>query len=293
MTDFFKDYNPWGQGLFFLFILAFTMFLRHPVVQVASFLGALSYLLVQVGLRKSWKTLLAAISTGLFITILNPILIHQGATILWYFPNGNPLTLESLLFGLSAGLMFTSMILWFSCHNRVMTSDRILYLFGRILPSLSLIFSMVLRFVPLYKERIRTIYACRKGIGEDMSQGSLLHRFKNALKIFSIFVTWSLESSIETADSMKARGHGLPGRTHFALFKMEVRDYFLLGFVLLGGILCILAGYFRRFKMVIYPTVKIAKVDGFSLVAFFVFIVLAFMPVILSLVEEYQWKYSR
>ncbi|VFB15698.1 Energy-coupling factor transporter transmembrane protein EcfT [Urinicoccus massiliensis] len=293
MNDFFKDYNPWGQGVFFLGIVAFTMFLRHPVVQVFSLLGALVYNWIQVGLGRSLKTFCMALGSGVFISILNPLLVHQGATILAYFPNGNPLTLESIFFGLSAGAMFTSTILWLSCHNRIMTSDRILYLSAGVFPSLSLILSMVLRFVPLYKERIKTIYACRLGIGEDLSQGNLWRRFKNALKIFSIFVTWSLEASIETADSMKARGHGLPGRTHFALFKMERRDWVLLGLLAFCASTCILAAYRRKFKLVIYPMVKIAKLTSFSIFAFGAFILFAFMPVFVSLLEEYRWKYSK
>ncbi|EGS30813.1 hypothetical protein HMPREF9130_0138 [Peptoniphilus sp. oral taxon 375 str. F0436] len=96
MNDFFKDYNPWGQGVFFLGIVAFTMFLRHPVVQVSSLLGALVYNWIQVGFGRSLKTFYMALGSGVFISILNPLLVHQGATILAYFPNGNPLTLESI-----------------------------------------------------------------------------------------------------------------------------------------------------------------------------------------------------
>ena len=293
MSDFFKDYNPWGLCVFFIGIISLTMFTRHPVVQILSVLGALTYSWIQVGMKGSLKTISMALGAGIFITILNPILVHQGATILGYFPNGNPLTLESIVFGVSAGCMFTTTILWFSCHNRVMTSDRILYLSGRILPSLSLIFSMVLRFVPLYKNRIQTIYACRLGIGEDFKKGNIIKRFKNALKIFSIFVTWSLEASIETADSMKARGHGLKGRTHFALFWVEKRDIVLLLSLFTFLIVCTLASYFRKFKIVIYPMVKIAKVTPFSILAFICFFVLAFTPALICLMEECHWKYSK
>ena len=45
------------------------------------------------------------------------------------------------------------------------------------------------------------------------ASGSLLQRLKNAITILSIMVTWALENAIETADSMKSRGYGLPGRT--------------------------------------------------------------------------------
>ena len=61
---------------------------------------------------------------------------HEGATILAYLPSGNPLTLESIVYGLSAAVMMASVILWFSCYNAVMTSDKFAYLFGRVIPAL-------------------------------------------------------------------------------------------------------------------------------------------------------------
>ena len=61
-------------------------------------------------------------------------------------------------------------------------------------------------------------------MGRDTENGSLLRRTKNAMKVFSIMVTWSLESAIETADSMKSRGYGLPGRTAFSIYRFDDRD---------------------------------------------------------------------
>jgi energy-coupling factor transport system permease protein len=46
--------------------------------------------------------------------------------------------------------MLAAVISWFSCYNAVMTSDKFVYLFGRVIPALSLILSMTLRFVPKF-----------------------------------------------------------------------------------------------------------------------------------------------
>ncbi len=69
-------------------------------------------------------------------TPANPAFNHEGATILAYLPSGNPLTLEFIVYGLSAAVMMASVILWFSCYNAVMTSDKFVYLFGRVIPAL-------------------------------------------------------------------------------------------------------------------------------------------------------------
>lgn len=67
---------------------------------------------------------------------------HQGATILAYLPSGNPLTLESIAYGFAAAAMLAAVVLWFSCWNTVMTSDKLMHLFGRVVPALSLLLSM-------------------------------------------------------------------------------------------------------------------------------------------------------
>lgn len=44
-----------------------------------------------------------------------------------------PLTLESIAYGCAAAVMLVAVLFWFSCYNEVMTSDKFMYLFGRII----------------------------------------------------------------------------------------------------------------------------------------------------------------
>lgn len=85
----------------------------------------------------------------LLTAILNPIFNHKGLTVLFYLKR-NPVTLESVAYGAASGVMLGSVLLIFSCFNRIITDDKILYLFGRIIPSLAVVISMALRFVPLF-----------------------------------------------------------------------------------------------------------------------------------------------
>ena len=134
------------------------------------------------------------------------------------------LTLESIIYGLVAAVMLAAVMMWFSCYTEVITSDKFVYLFGRVIPGLSLVLSMALRFVPKFKEQIGIVTEAQRCIGRDVSQGSLFRRTSIAVTILSIMVTWSLENAIETADSMKSRGYGLPGRTAFSIYSFDGRD---------------------------------------------------------------------
>jgi energy-coupling factor transport system permease protein len=67
---------------------------------------------------------------------------------------------------------------------------------------------MSLRLIPRMKRRVIAIASAQKTIGNDVFAGGLKVRLKNGIKILSALTTWSLENSIETADSMNARGYG-------------------------------------------------------------------------------------
>ena len=89
-----------------------------------------------------------------------------------------------------------------------------------------------------------------------MHAGSPVHRIRCALMVFSILVTWSLENAVDTADSMRARGYGLPGRSAFSIFTLTKRDKLLLAVMgLLGG--TVIAGYaLGALSWRYYPSVK-------------------------------------
>ena len=105
-----------------------------------------------------------------------------------------------------------------------MTSDKFIYLFGKLIPAMSLILSMVLRFVPKFKNQIEKVSDAQKCIGRDVTNGNTLAKAKHGMKILSIMTTWALENSVETADSMKSRGYGLRGRTNFSIYRFDTRD---------------------------------------------------------------------
>ena len=135
----------------------------------------------------------------LISALINPAFNHEGVTVIAYLPSGNPLTLESILYGIVAASMVATVICWFSCFNKIMTSDKFIYLFGRIIPSLSLILSMTFRFVPKFKEQVQEVSNAQKSMGRNSSEGSVFARVKNSIRILSAVITWSLENAIDTS----------------------------------------------------------------------------------------------
>jgi energy-coupling factor transport system permease protein len=238
-TDEFTSYHPVVNLLFFVIVIAVTMFNFQPVILFISLTSALAYSLYLNGKRALRFTLVAMVPLLILTAALNPMFNHGGVTIITYLWDGNPLTLESIVFGIVAATMLISVITWFSSFNVVITSDKLVYLFGRVIPALSLVLSMALRFVPRFTAQARVIANAQKCVGRDIGSGSIVKRARHGIRIISILVTWALENGIDTADSMKARGYGLPGRTTFSLYKWERRDFLALAFLLITGALVI------------------------------------------------------
>ena len=222
--DAFSGFHPAVNVLYYAMVLLFSMCLMHPVYLLISLTGAMAYDILLRGRRAVRFAVAGLLPMALFAAAVNPAFNHEGATILTHLPGGNPLTLESILYGAAAAAMLAAVVLWFSSYQLVMTSDKFVYLFGRIIPALSLVLSMALRFIPRFRAQLHTVSEAQTCLGRDTQNGSLLRRMKNALRVFSITVTWSLENAIETADSMRARGYGLPGRTAFSIYRLDSRD---------------------------------------------------------------------
>ncbi len=290
MRDTFRDFHPFVNFLYFLLVISFSFCLTHPIAQAISLICAAVYCISTEG-RKSIMFILKFCLPSILVTaFINPAFNHEGQTILIYFSNGNPLTLESILYGISSGVMLVTILLWFVSFNRVMTSDKFIYLFGKIIPSLSLVLSMSLRFVPRFKAHMSSVAEAQRCIGRDVSSGSLISRTQTAITILSASVTWSLENAIETADSMKSRGYGLKGRTAFSIYRFEERDVYAVIWFGFCGLFLLAGSIVSAFGFRYFPNIRYAAFDVTTIPFYFVYLGMCITPFLINVKEELKWK---
>lgn len=292
MNDAFSRLHPVVNFTYFTAVILFSMIFMHPIFLIISLICSFIYSVYLSGAKALKFNILGMIPLLILITIFNPVFNHQGETTL-FFMNDHGITFESLFFGACAGVMFVSVIIWFSCYNKVMTSDKFMYLFGKIIPALSLVLSMTLRFVPKFREQLKVVEEGQKCIGRGYSQGTVLKMIKNGVKVISIMITWALENGIETSDSMKARGYGLKGRTSFSLYRFDSRDKkCLICIILLIAI--VLIGAFCGYDTInFFPIIMYKKVTFVSSLFYFAYMMLCIFPVIIDVREDMVWKHLR
>ena len=290
MKDAFSRLHPAVSLAYFAAVLTLTMLYMHPVLLTLSLAASASYVCVLKGARHFAKTLLYLVPFLVFMSLINALFNHSGVTPLYYLPNGNAITKEALTYGFFASIMFSAVILWFECFNVIMTSDKLLFLFGRLSPALSLLLSMSLRFVPRFGRKIRSVDAARSQIGLGSAQGGVLCRVKNSMSVLSVTLTWALESSVTAANSMKSRGYGAARRTSFSIYSFGARDGIML--LLTLALVCVTAacvlggGIYARY----YPSVIISGFGGRAVSGTAAFALLCFAPQLLNAKEALVWR---
>lgn len=281
--DRFSKFHPIVSFSFFMFETILTVTFANPIYHFVSLVGAFLYLLKLKG-KEVFNTLFKfIIPLIIFVGVFNMIFCHYGDTVLFSVKEVK-FTLECLLYGFSNGLMLSAVILWFSSYNEVITSDKFMALFGKVSPNLALLFCMILRFIPLMEKTSKEIKDAQIGVGNE-TKG-----LKNTISRFSSLISISLEKSIETADSMKARGFGTTRRSHYSRYYFKVKDFLLLILIILLFVFLIISKSLGLSAFSFNPVVEMINFDYVSLL---ISVLLFFIPLILDLLEDVKWLYLK
>ncbi len=292
MRDEFSRFHPTVNFLYFAAVIVFAAIYMSPPLVAISLAAALIYSIYMGGAGSLKFSMLIILPIGLFAALINIAFNHNGMTVLTYLPTGNPITLESIVYGLCAAALLADVILWFFCFNKVITSDKFIYLFGRMIPSLSLVLSMILRFIPRFRQQHRSVVTAQKSLVKAGGKNGVISKIKHGANVFSIMLTWSLENAIITADSMNSRGYGLKGRTAFSRYRFYLRD---------GVVLIVLAALIAA--QIFLTALGCARVDFYpyyslsvtpvSIAGYICYALLCVTPMIINLTEDIKWNYFR
>ena len=289
MKDSFSRLHPIVGLVYFASVISFSMFMMNPLCLAISLICAVANAVQLNGRKSVFFGIKFILPTAILLMIINPIVNHAGVTILTYFPWDNPLTLESIVYGIASAVMLSSVVFWFSSFNRIMSSDKLVYLFGKVAPSLGLLLSMAFRFVPRFSDQFREVRAARKLLGNEKS--GFAEKTKDAVRVISLMLSYSLEGSIETADSMKARGYGLKGRTAYSSYSFTKHDILTLLIVcILTAALFLLRVIVGTAKYRYFPSVKGNLTGTDSVIFFTLYFLLMILPLFINIGEGLRWK---
>lgn len=287
----FETYHPFINFIYFIAVLMLILLCDNMIILVLWIIFAVLFL----GCHRKKSVIYKTIS-GILLLIggmacMNPMISHNGVTIL-FFMNGKAVTCEAVIYGGYIGLLLSAMLLWSSCFNEVMTSDKIIYVTGRVLPHLALVISMTMRFIPLFKRKASEVYAYQK-INMKKNRPSYVDKLLLGMKTFSIIMTWSFENALDTADSMKSRGYGIRKRTSYSIYRFTLRDTMVLVFLLTIGIAIMVLWKDSDMKFIFYPVFVSPEWNSRNILIYCLCGGIAGIPWIFEMKEKMIWKYYR
>ena len=288
----FEKCHPAINFIFFFAVIAGTILFQHPVFLLISVTCACLYSIKRNGVKAVvFNSLLLPLAAvfALYYSSYN----HFGVTVLQQNMIGNNMTLESLVYGFVLGITVCGVMIWFSCVYSVFTTDKVVYLLGKVSPKLSLFLAILLRMIPRIKKEAKRINTAQQGIGRGVNQGNLFARVHNGIRIFSILITWTIDSLTVASESMRSRGSALKGRTAFSIYRFDNRDRaFVVGlFVCLT--VTLMAMILKQTDILYAPRIVMPPVTTGSYVFYAGYTVFCLMPLGLELWTEYRFQKAR
>ena len=286
----FARYHPAINLLYFTAVLTGTILFRQPVFLCLSYVCAFLYLLKLRGLRALIPGL-GLLPLALLYALWYGSYHHFGLTVLGVNFIGNQVTLESFLCGGTWAMVCVAAVLWMGCVHAVFTTDKIVYLLGRVSPHLSLYLSILLRTVPRLNKQRQRIELAQRGIGRGKGQGNIFQRMRNTLRRGSILLTWLIEGIVTTSDSMRCRGCSLRGRTAYSLYRFDGRDRtFVIG---LCSLICVLlmALLLDQTMIRFAPQVVMMPITPMSCLFYAAWAALCLLPPVLELLGARRFRH--
>ncbi|MBT2658208.1 energy-coupling factor transporter transmembrane protein EcfT [Bacillus sp. ISL-18] len=287
----FDRFHPLVPFLFYAGAVSLVILMLHPLFLVISI--AVVFLINILhdrlnGLRR-WSFFI--LTTFVLMVMMNPLFNERGRHLIVEI-NQHRVTVEAVVYGGMNALSIIGILAIFVSYNVIMTPNKLLYLFAKILPQFAVLLMLTLRFIPLMRRRLEEIAVVQRSKGLSVTHGSWRERAKLGMLYVQTLLTFSLEEAIQTADSMKARGYGRGPRSSYEYFKMNQADGIAIIY-LLGLLSFILVERVSGYGfLTIYPLMEtwhLSLMDTAVLISYTLF--LSF-PLLVETGGMFRWRLS-
>ncbi|WP_164931426.1 energy-coupling factor transporter transmembrane component T [Longirhabdus pacifica] len=291
MNDF-KHLHPIISFSYFFCVILFSFMMKHPLYLLVICLTTLCLHKLLDGGKALKKSVFYYALLSLFVMILNPIFSSRGATILGYVFD-HQVTLESIVYGVLLAVALFNVLILFKAYELVITPEKFLYLFGTMLPKLTFMIHVSIRFVPVFQRRLKEIMDIQKTQGAFQQDTTRRQKMKEGMETLRTLITWSLESSLQTASSMRARGYGIGKRSSAVHYVMDSRDG-LVGICMSFLLVIVMCGYVYGLGTYDpYPQLQPLHLSALFLLHLLCFCLFLCIPIFVLLKERLLWHYIR
>lgn len=264
----FCELHPTVSLLYFAAGLCLVMFTQNPILLLFALTFTLIFAAMDGRFAKTLRFIGSCTPLLLAVFIITPLFSHRGNTALFMLPSGNAFTLESVIYSAANAIMLLCVLLMFKAYAPLLSSDNIYAVLGKISPHMALYFTAALRFFPKITRSFRAAYSIKCAKTDKFTD-----KIKAVGACMLSCVSLSLEDSLKTAQSMKARGYGTGKRSFYIEKRFRTADYTFLLFELIILIMLIFALCGGALRCTFYPRFSIdfsvTSSIGYILYAFY------------------------
>jgi energy-coupling factor transport system permease protein len=281
--------NPFCKLVWVASILVLALIFDHPLYILLLFLSTLSL----VAVAKIWREWASAMKLvlylGIFIVVINTLVVSQGAHVLLEAPFEIPalgplnITLEAIFFGLMMALRLLTIISAFTILNlTIHPDDMMLAMIKMKLPYKSVLAtSLSTRFVPTLIDDIERLTDVQRTRGLEMDKGRLLQKVRKRATILIPLLSNSLDRTVQVAEAMESRAFGQGNdRTFYKEIRFSQFDIITLAFGILPLAFGIFVGISGYGSYQYYPTLEKIGADALDwlLMAILLLLLAAMVP---------------
>lgn len=288
---FFMRVHPLPALLFFVAVLTVTLWGTNPVVSAVSLFCAVLFCAFIYGAKSTAESVGYTLPLMVLVVVVNGLFVHRGETYL-FFLNDNPVTLEAILYGVGMSVTFAAVYFWCRCLTAVMTTDKWIFLFGKVLPKLGAVLALSVAFVPKFKRRYKQIDSAQRTLGVYDGKG-IVDKLRYKMRVLSILLTNVFESGVTTADSMRARGFGMGGRSTYSPYEFAASDILIALASVVLSVAAVVVFALLGNAFVYYPTVSALKFETWDVVCLICATLLFVLPIICEIEDDLLWRSLR
>lgn len=282
----FQKIHPALGLVYYLLVLSLIIIVKHPIELAILYIALIFEYLFLAELKgendksKVIRQIFMPFFIALISGLLNALFRHYGRLEIFQLDNGYKMTWDSLIDGAQGGFRFALSILALKQMYDNLDSNKILYLFKPIFPSFSLLLNLIFTFFPrLLREGKDLITVNKLSLADkDLNKKA---KWQNRADIIAKLSSFSLENSIETADSMQARGYGLKSeKTSYKLYHWSRKDTFLLVILLLASIVYFYLRSQGALDFRFYPIISTFTLENINFLSLISLSLIFFMPIL-------------
>lgn len=261
-------FHPATLGLYFACMVVLSACIPSLIFSAASFVSAMIVLALVDGAQAA-KLALAMEALIFLLAVLSPLFDPLGATVLFTYWGARPYTLEAMLYGASVALIFAAMIAWFAVMGKVLTTEKLAYLFGGSFPQLGFVVISTLTLVPRLLRRAKEM--ARASAREVSVRGRIASAGVRLVNL----IRWALAEGAMRADAMASRGFATGRRSSYVRYRFTVRDGVSIACIVALAALAASGAVAGGAHMTYFPAFVPGSFDGASILSIIAFGALA------------------